>query len=173
MALPDFAYLQEGTSKTWINTAGTYALTLTSLASAAARQGDKGDFNDATYGTIPEVIDIMLETAMAVAAANGTVIEVWAGQSNNATQATANPSTLTGADGAFATPAEYKLQLDFVGALNLSNNRGTSSQKQKFRFYPTCRYFIPVIVNLGGQALNGTAGAHIFTATPYYRKIAD
>lgn len=119
------------------------------------------------------MLDILFQTAMASAAANGTVIELWCGQSDNATAATNNPSTLTGADGSFATPAEYKLQLDFVGALNLSNNRGTSVQQAKFRFYPTCRYWIPVIVNRGGQALSGTAGNHALTVTGYHRTIAE
>lgn len=172
MALPDYSYLVAGTPKVWKNTAGDYVLTLTSLADQAARQGDKGDFNDGTLG-LPEVLDIMLETAVAATAANGTVIEMFAGQSDNATAGTNNPSILTGADGSLATPTEYKLQLDFVGSLNLSNARSTNNQKQKFRFFPTCRYWIPVIFNRAGQALHGTAGNHILTVTPYYRRIAD
>jgi len=173
MALPDYSYPQIGTPKVWRASGGDYTLTLTSLADQAARQGAKGDFNDGTLGTIPEYIDILLETKMAVAAANGTIIEVWCGQSDNATATTNNPAGLTGSDAAFGTPTEYKLQLDFVGALALSNNAATGTQKQKFRCYPTTRYWIPVIVNLGGQALSSTAGDHILTCTPYYRKIAD
>lgn len=148
-------------------------MTFTSLANAAARQGVKGDLNDATLGTIPEYLDILFETKMAVAAANGAVLELWAGQSDSATAGTNNPGSLTGADAAFTTPAEYKLQLDFIGSFALSNNAGTGAQKQKFRFYPTTRYFCPVIVNLGGQALSVTAADHVLTVTGYYRKIAD
>lgn len=172
MALPDYSGLVEGTSVTW-STSGTYALTLTSLADAAARQGVKGDLNDAAFGPIPEVLVVTLETKMAVAAANGTVIEVYAGQSNNAVAATANPSKLTGADAAFTTPAEYKKQLDPVGAMNLSNNAGTGTQRQQWRFYPTQRYWMPVVLNRGGQALSATPGDHTLTVTPYFRKIQD
>jgi hypothetical protein len=173
MALPDWTYPAAGTAKVWKASGGDYALTLTSLADAAAREGAKGDFNDGTMGPIPEYLDILFELKMAVAAANGAVIELWAGQSDNATAATNNPGGLTGADAAVSTPAEKKLQLDPIGAFALSNNLGTGTQKQKFRFYPSSRYFIPVIVNRGGQAFSSTAGDHILTITPYFRTIAE
>lgn len=173
MALPDYANLVAGTPKTWDTVPTTYTITLTSLANGAAREGAKGDFNDAALGGLPVLLEVRLESAVAVAAANGTVLELWAGESDSGTAGTDNPGNLTGADAALSNPSELKLQLDLVGALNLSNARGTNVQKQRFRYFPTCRYWIPVLVNLSGQALTGTAGNHKIVVTPYYNKISD
>lgn len=112
-----------------------------------------------------------LETAVGSAAANGLVIELWAGESDNATAGTDNPGSLTGGDAALTTPAEYKLQCNLVGALQLSNAAGTAVQKERFVYFPTCRYWIPLIVNLSGQSLSGTAGNHKIVVTPYYNRI--
>lgn len=143
------------------------------MANGAARQGGKSaTLVDGTKG-MPELLEILFLITMDVAAANGTQVELYFGESDSATVGTDNPSILTGVDGALATPAEYKLQLDFVGALNLSNARGTSQQAQRFRYYPTCPHIIPVVVNRGGQALDNVANSCEVRVTPYYRKIQD
>ncbi len=171
MALPDYSYLVAGTPITWKDSGGTYAMTLASLASAAARQGPKSaTLVDGTYG-MPELLEILLLATMDVAAANGTVLELYLGESSSATAGTDNPGNLSGTDAALSNPSEYKLQLDLVGSLNLSNARGTSQQAQRFRYFPTCPYIMPVLVNLGGQALD-SAGNEI-RVTPYYRTLAD
>lgn len=158
-----------GTAKTWKNTAGDFALTLTSLANGSARQGDKGNFIDATFGN-PAYLRVYFQTAVASAATNGLQVELYAGESTNATAATDNPAGLTGADGAFASPDELKLQLFLVGGLNLSNATGTAVQDQVFIYFPSSPYWVPVVVNKSGQALTGTAANHFITSTPYYRR---
>jgi hypothetical protein len=172
VALPDYPTLVAGTPKTWASSGGDYALTLTSLADNAAREGAKGDFFDATFG-LPEVLDVRFESAVASAATNGKQIELYLGESDHATAGTDNPGNLTGADAPLSNPDELKAQLYMVGGLNLSNARGTNVQKQRFSVIPTCRYQVPVAVNKSGQALHATAGNHKIVITPYYRKIQE
>lgn len=160
-----------GTPKTW-STTGDYTITLTSLANAAGREGGKGDFYSATYG-LPEELEVRFETAVNATATQGNVVELWIGESDNATAGTDNPGNLTGADAGLSNPDELKLQCNLVGALALSNARTTSIQKQRFKYYPTARYLIPLVVNLSGQALHATAGNHKIVITPYYRQVQD
>ena len=164
-----YSTLEAGTTATWQASGGTYTLTLTSLASAAARQGVKGDLADAS-GNLPEVLMFLLETKMGVAATNAAnKLSLFIGESNSGTAGTNNPAGLTGADASLGTPAEYTLQLALAQSMNLSNNAGTGTQKQWLAYYPTQRYIIPVIYNQTTQSLSGTAGDHILTLVPYYR----
>lgn len=171
MALPDYSTVFAGSSKTWDTVPTTYTLTLTSLANGAAREGVKGDFYDATYG-MPEYLEVRLESAVAVAVTS-TQLELYFGESDNATAGTDNPGNLTGADAALSNPDELKGQCYLVGGLTFSNARGTNVQKQRFVYYPTCRYLIPLLVNKTGQALSSTAGDHKLVVTPYYRRVQD
>lgn len=158
------AYLKQlvGTAISWKSTGGDYALTLTSLTNSSARQGAKGDLGSA----FARRYAVLFTTAVGSAAANGLTVEVWWAASPHATAGTENPGAASGADAAFATSAEYKLQLLFVGALNLSNNAGTSVQKQVFELSPPTRYGMPVVVNLSGQSLSGTAADHEVRIVP-------
>lgn len=166
-----YSTLTPGTAVTWKASGGTYTLTLTSLASGAARQGVKGDLSDGTAGNnLPEVCLFLLETKMGTGIANATnKLSLFIGESNNATAATNNPAGLTGADGSLGTPAEYTLQLNLAQAMNLSNNASTGTQKQWLAYYPISRYIIPVIYNQSDQSLSSTAGDHVLTMVPYYR----
>lgn len=178
MALPDTSTLVAGAAKTWDSGGTTATITLTSLANGSAREGGKLDFaassvSGVTDGSLPEAVLVRLETAVGSAATNGFQVELYFGESDSATAGTNNPANLTGADAAVSNPDEVKLQASFVGGLNLSNARGTNVQKQWFRFYPGCRYLVPLVVNKSGQALSGTAGNHQIVATAYYRTQVD
>jgi hypothetical protein len=168
--MPSYPNLQPGSAKTWINTAGTYTLTLTSLTNTSAREGGKGDFYDATFG-YPEMLEVLFETAVGVAATDGNTVELWAGESDSATAGTNNPGNLTGADAGVTNGDQLRRQLNLVGALSLSNARGTNVQKQRFVYFPAQRYWIPMVYNASGQTLSGTAGNHKITVTPFYRVI--
>lgn len=172
MTLPDYVGLIPGTSKTWKSSGGDYAITLTSLGNGSGREGAKGDFYDATYG-YPEILGVRFESSVASAATNGYQVELWAGESDSGTAGTNNPGNLTGADAALSNPDELKWQCNFVGALVLSNARGTNIQKQWFTYFPSMRYWIPLVVNKAGVALGSTAGDHQIVVTPFYRKIQD
>lgn len=158
-----------GSPQTWINTGGTFVLTLTSLANGAAREGAKASFIDYNVGS-PDFIDFLLESAVG-SAVTSTLLEFYLGQSNNATAGTDNPGNLTGADAGLSNPDELKLQCTRVGALVFSNARGTNVQKQKFRVWYPATYLIPLLVNKTGQSLSSTASNHKLTGTPYFRTV--
>src|SRR5215216_1253239 len=99
MALPDYSKYEAGTSITWINTGGTYALTLTSLANNAGRQGAKGDLG----ASRAKLWELVLETAVAVAATAGNEIEIYWASSTSATAGTDNPGGTSGTDSALGT----------------------------------------------------------------------
>ena len=165
-----YSDLVAGTAITWTSSGGDKALTLTSLANDAAREGDKSaTWVDGTKG-LPELIEVRFESQVGSAATNGKEIELYVGESDSATAGTANPGNLTGADAALSNPDELKNQLMFVGSLVLSNARGTNVQKQRLRFKPVCAYSVPVVVNKSGQTLGSTGTNHVVVMTPYYRR---
>lgn len=174
MALPDYADLEAGATITWAASGGDKALTLTSLANDAGREGAKsGTLVDGTKG-MPELLEIRFESAVASAAANGKEIELYFGESDSATAGTNNPGNLTGADAALSNPDELKNQCALVGALVLSNARGTNVQKQRLWYpQPVQPYIIPLVVNKSGVALSGTGGNHSLVVTPFYRRVKD
>jgi hypothetical protein len=161
-----------GTAKTWQSSGGTYAITLTSLASSstAGREGAKGDFYDATYG-LPEFVVWTFETKMTSAPTDGNAVELWVGESTSATAGTGNPGGLTGADAAVTNADQRRRQCTIVGSLSLSNNIGTGVQRAHFVQYPMHRYQVPLVFNNSGTNLSSTAGDHVITATPYYRVV--
>ncbi len=136
MSVNSWALNTLGTALSWKSSGGDYAITLTSLASAAARCGAKGNL-----GTFwPRRWNALLASAVGSAATNGTILELYWAPSTSATAGTENPGGATGTDAAFTTPAEYKLQLLPIGVLALSNNAGTGQQYQIFEFYPPTQY---------------------------------
>lgn len=154
MSVSAYNLLTTGTAKSWKASGGDYAITLTSLANAAARCGAKGDlgaFWDRRWR-------VVLKWACTSAPTAGNLVELWWADSPSATAGTDNAGAASGTDAAFATPGEYKFQLQYVGALYLSNNAGTAVQEQHFDFYPGSRYGMPVLVNSSGVAGSGTAG---------------
>lgn len=162
MAVDRYNLLTTGTPKSWKASGGEAAITLASLANAAARQGaklDLGAFWD-------QVWEVLLASSCAAAPTTGNSIELYWAASSSVTAIADNPGSTTGADAAFETPAEYKFQLLFIGQLYLSNAAGVAIQRQRFRFSPPCRYGMPVIVNSSGQALGATATDHEVRLTP-------
>ncbi len=170
--LPDYPNIYAGGELFWQSSAGDGALTLTSLADGAARQGAKLDLLDGTAG-LPVYLTWRLESAVGSAAANGLQLELFFGESNDNIAANNNPGNLTGADGALSNPDELKYQLLYAGALTFSNARGTNVQKTWGRFYSSNQFLMPVLVNHTGQTLSGTAGNHVLAVTPYYCQISD
>ncbi len=165
-----YSDLVAGTPITWKSSGGDKALTLTSLTNGSAREGDKSaTLVDGTKG-MPEVVEFRLESAVGSAATTGKEINLFVGESDSATAGTANPGNMTGADAGLSTPTELTPQLNFAGALVLSNTRGTNVQIQRLRYKPLAPYLIPLIYNDSGQTLSGTAGNHQLVMTPYYRR---
>lgn len=154
----------DGTAYVWDSVGTNGTITLTSLANAAARQGTKADLG----ATRAKKYMASILSKMAVAATDGTELELWWAPSPSGTAGTSNPGNVSGTDAAYTTPAEYKRQLQFIGSLVLSNAAGTGAQYQVVGpFAPRLRYGSPVLVNAAtGQALSGTAGDHVITIWP-------
>lgn len=165
-----YSDLVAGTAITWTSSGGDKVLTGTSLTDGSAREGDKSaTWVDGTKG-LPEIIEVRFETKVGSAATNGTQVELYVGESDSATAGTNNPGNLTGADAALSNPSELTPQLIFVGALVLSNARGTNTQKQRFRWKPLQAYTTPVVYNRSGQTLSGTGTDTVVVMTPFYRR---
>lgn len=163
MALPDFIKNVVGTLITWLGSGGTYAMTFAGITNGNGRQGAKGDLG----ANRARIWDVLFTSSVAVAAANGSEIELWWAASNSATAGTNNPGNTDGTNNTYnTTPDEVKQQLIFIGSLILSNNRGVNIQKQWFSFCPPCRYGMPVIVNKSGQTLGATEADHGITLIP-------
>lgn len=173
MALPDYSDLEAGTPITWLASGGTKAITLTSLANDAAREGEKSaTLVDGTKG-MPEVLDVFVEWTCASAPANGKQVEYYFAESDVATAGSGNPGNLSGTDAGVSAPDEIKQQVGFVGALNLANSLGGGVNRQRFEYEPVRPYIIPLVVNKSGVAGSGVAGNFSITVTPYYRRLKD
>lgn len=169
MALPDYSTIELGSEISWKSSGGTYAITLTSLANDAAREGAKGDLG----ATWEQEFLVALESAVGSAATAGKEVELYWGPSTSGTAGTDNPGNLTGADASLSNPDELKAQCQFVGSLVLSNARGTNVQRQYLTFRPPSRYGTPLVVNKSGQSLSGTAGNHAIRMWPLRAQIED
>lgn len=158
-----------GTTKNWLSSGGDYALTLHNKTNTTGQEGAKGDFYDATYG-IPAFVEWWLEWSATSSPTAGNLVELYVGESDSATAGTNNPGTLTGADAAVSSIADYKYQLSFIGALRLAAS--TSVQKTSMGILiPKRRYMVPVVVNLSGQTSTNTAGNFALKGTPWYRRV--
>lgn len=162
MSISAYELLTTGSAISWTS-GGNPVITATSLANGSARQGGKSDMG----ANWARQWAVLLKTSLASAGTNGTIIELWWSPSDSATAGTDNAGGASGADGSYGTPAEYKRHLVGIGALEVSNNAGTGIQKVWFpEIYIPMRYGSPVLVNLSGQALGGTAGDHEIRFVP-------
>lgn len=155
--------IKQGAPLTWAAAGGDYALTLTSLANNAGRQGAKGDLGAARAAEYAVQLQIGSNTAPSA----GEVIELYWYGSPSATAGSGNPAGIDGSDAAFAAGQvdEWKRQLDLIGVLVVTNDAATI-MRQHLRFRPPYRYGGPVVVNKSGQALSATAGDHQVVLTP-------
>jgi hypothetical protein len=161
-----------GTALTWKASAGDYAITLASLANAAARQGAKGDLG----ATRAARYAVRVTLNMDVAPANGAVVEIWWSSSTSATAATDNTGGASGADAAYSgsaggVVAQTKYQLQLIGVMAMTADADTVIQRAEFVFSPTQRYGMPVVVNLAGQALEGDDDSHQIQFVPLIDQI--
>jgi hypothetical protein len=169
MALPDYFKNAQGTAISWKSSGGDYALTLTSLTNGSYRQGAKGDLG----ATWAQQFAVLFTSSVGSAATNGLTINLFWATSTNGTAGTDNPGNTDGTDSSLSNGSEVSQQLIFIGSLNLSNARGTNVQKQYFTFFPPTRYGMPVVGNLSGQTLGGTAADHEVRLTPIESLVQD
>ena len=162
-----------GTPLTWKAADGTYAITLTSLAAGAARQGVKGDLG----ATRAMRWSCRVQLDFEVAPANGAPVEIWWSSSSSATAATDNTGAASGADAAYTGSAggalaATKLQLQLIGVMPATADADDVLQIAEFPFYPLSRYGMPIVVNGTAQAFHDTAGNFVLTFTPLGESVA-
>jgi hypothetical protein len=129
----------------------THQIDLTSLAAAAARQGDKADLG-ATRAAKYNVF-AAAEFTTTSGTLSGEKVDIWLGFSPSGTAGNANPGGLTGADAAYTGTAGDSLadsikQLEFAGSLITTTDDTTVVQYQKIgEIYAPDRYVSPVVIN--------------------------
>jgi len=154
--MPSEILQKQGTAIVWTSAGGDEVLTLTSLATAAGRQGDEHDFT----ATFPIRVRVELEVDFNVAPTAGLSVDVYWSSSDDGTD---YDGECTGADAAYATEADTK-RLYYVGSLIASND--TDPQIASWVFFLPARYGVPVVFNKSGQALTATGTDQILTVTP-------
>lgn len=175
MAFADDTAYVAGTPIVWKSSGGDKAITCTSLAAGASRQGAKsGTLVVAPPGgstaVLPDFLVFILQLQFTSAPTAGGEVQLLLGFSDSATAGTDNPGGLTGTDAA-GPNADVFPQLVFAGSLIASNNLGTGVQLQYLSPVPPLdAYVSPVIFNNASQAFDATAGHTILTMIPYYRE---
>lgn len=157
MALPDYIREQIGSTKTFKSSGGDYAITLASLANAAARQSVKADLG-ATRG---QYIAVKADFELAATPTAGNTIDLYWAPSSNATAGTDNPGGITGADAAYAgyssNLAASLKQLIFIGSF-ICTTQATATVQKCFVaiFRPPARYGTLVVFNQSGAAFHSS-----------------
>lgn len=136
----------------------THQIDLTSLASAAARQGEKADLG----ATRPASYSVLVGFELDVAPTAGTAIDVYWSASFSGTAGTGNTGGGSGADGAYKAgeEAEWVRQLIRIGTLTTTADAATTVQRGCINdaFVPPTRYGFPIVLNRStGQAFEGDA----------------
>jgi hypothetical protein len=135
----------------------TAQLDLTSLGSTNARQSDKVDLG----ATRAAQYAVRVGIEMDVAPTAGLAIEFYWSASASATAGTGNDGGCSGADGGYKSGEEdeWAKQLTLIGLLVLTADAATTVQVGTITrdFRPAERYGQVVVVNKGGQALEGDA----------------
>ncbi len=166
--------IKTGTPITWKASGGTYAMTMASIATDAARQGVKADLG----ATRAARWSVLVANNMDVAPSAGDTIEFWWYSSPSATAGTQNTGAASGTDAAYTGSAggtvdETKLQLEWIGALVLTPDADGVIQSAEFEFYPKHRYGGPILVNKADQILEGDDDSHLITCTPIVDEVQD
>ena len=158
-------YVTEETSVVWADIAGdfgdsplagTVQITFAALASAAARQGVKVDLGDPRA----EVYEVTLRLEWDAAPADGASASLFFSPSHAAAAGTANAGGASGTDAAYtgtagSTIAEGTQQCDLALILPCTNDAATIVQQITGKYRPSSQYISPIVVNEGGQALEG------------------
>lgn len=167
--------LIHGSPRVWADSADyegdggarTHQLDLTSIANGAARQGAKVDLgvDRPYYYTLTAAIE------MDVAPASGAEVKIYWCPSLSGTADKANPGGCSGADAGYTgtsgdSIADSLTQLQSIGSVKLTSDVSPVVQLQTFTFHPMHRYGMPVVLNSGGQALEGDADEMFIRVEP-------
>lgn len=158
MALPDVFRQQVGANEITIkNSGGTAAISLASVANAAARQSAKIDFG----ASRARRYRVVVECELAATPTAGNAIELYMGWSNSGTAGTDNPAGLSGSDAAYtgqsSNLAASLKQLAYLGDAIVSALATTTVQRIEVGIIETRgRYGCLVVNNNSGAAFHST-----------------
>lgn len=158
-------YLNEKTPIVWADKAGdfggspfaaTHQITLAALASTEARQGAKADLGNPRA----EVYEVTFRLEWDVAPADGGSASLFMAPSPSADAGVCNPGGVSGTDAAYtgtagSTIAESLQQCDFVCKLPATNDAAPIVQQITVKYSPSAQYISPIVIDEGGQALEG------------------
>lgn len=156
--MPNLIYQNQGTAITWLASAGTEPLTLTSLAAGAGRQGDFYDFG---VGARAAVFAWRFWCKFNTTPVVGEAVNIYIKTSDGT-----SPDNDDGVADA-AVSAENKLRnLQPIGTLQVDEASTTPVFAKSGLVYLPQRYVAPVIWNRTADALSSTAADHGFSLTP-------
>lgn len=143
---------------------GDFAVTLASLANAAARQSAKIDLG--SDWSREYAITVELESGGSAPTA-GAAVDLYAAFSPSGTAGTQNPGGCSGADAAYqaGNEAAFVKQLTYIGSL-VATASASTVQRATFRIVPASRYLCLVVHNNWGQSLETNDDEHKITFTP-------
>lgn len=150
----------------------THQITLAALAAAAARQSEKADLDRGVVtDRFAQRWAVTPRIEFDVAPADNKTVDFYWAPSLSATAGNGNPSGITGADAAYtgstgSTIAESVLQLQHIGSLPLTNDADGVIQQKTFTTTFSTQWGSLVVVNNGGQALEGDDIEMSVTLTP-------
>lgn len=147
----------QGTTLEWKDTGGDYTLTQASLADGAGRAGAEHDWG---VTGIPDKVLFEVQFDPNVAPTAGEVVNYFVAEGSDGTN---YPGEVTGSDAAFSSEDDAA-RLAFVGAVPASND--TDPHRGTFVFFPSARYFVPVVMNQSGQAFTSSTSDHWIKVTP-------
>lgn len=158
--MANLVYVKAQTTITWLASGGTNVLTLTSVASAAGRQGAMHNFNfDAT--SLSRRYEWRFYCKFATAPVVGEVIYIY-WKSSDGTHYDNDDGT-----GDAAVSAQDKLKnLKLIGVLVVDEASTTPEFSASGEFEIHGLEGAPVIWNATADALSGTAADHGFILTP-------
>ena len=168
--MPNAVKYQIGTPQTWGDSGRTYTMTLSALATVAARVGPRGDF-----GAFPGIIGFnwYFECEWTSAPTIDGQAEVWLGgwddQSTPANPWGQLPSTDTGYAAAAAGLSKRKNLLMLGGPIVETSAIGPFSTGG-FVLFPY-RYISPLVYNNASVALATSSTKHFLRLTPVYSEI--
>lgn len=158
MALPDYFRVQHATAKSFKSSGGDAAITLTSVANAAARQSVKLDLG----ATRAAFYDVYADIEIAATPTAGNTIDLYWAPSSSASAGTDEMGGVAGTDSAYAGYSSNLTaslpQLQFIGQL-VCTAQATATVQKGFcgRFSPANRYGTLVVVNNSGASLHSSA----------------
>jgi hypothetical protein len=165
--MPNAVYGRIGTPQTWGDSGRTNTMTLSALATVAARVGARGDFG---AFPIPIAYNWYLEAEWASAPTVDGQLELYlAGWDDQATPANPHgqvPSTDTGYAAASAGLSKRKNLLSLPGPVIETSAIGPFSAGGVVVF--PYRYITPMIYNGGSVALATSTSKHFLRLTPVY-----